>query len=368
MDILEATAEFERWLGQQLEVVRSDLALKHENVAKAPFPFFRATFYRWVQRWPDICGDLANAPSVLAVGDLHIENFGTWRDAEGSLIWGVNDLDEVYPSAYSLDLVRLTASAYLAMEEGHLAITRKEASDALERGYREAIEAGGRPFALVEHHRWLRLLAFGKLRDPARFCKKIKELSQHLTKSSVKVQAMLEAALPQPGMKYELKKRIARLGSLGHMRVLALASWQGAYVVREAKALRPSAWVWARRRPTNTLYCGALASRAVRVADPHVHFRDGWLVRRLAPRSPSWRAYPRPAVPRLAVRSVDFPLSSTICLLVMLTGTAEMSRASAPAVSSTTTAFPPRHRPQEPASGAMSGPVPRKRRVLEVQV
>ena len=283
MDILGATADFERWLGQQLEVVRPDLALKHANMAKAPFPFFRATFYRWVQRWPDICGDLANAPSVLAVGDLHIENFGTWRDAEGSLIWGVNDLDEVYPSAYSLDLVRLTASAYLAMEEGHLAITRKEASDALERGYREAIEAGGRPFALAEHHRWLRLLAFGKLRDPARFWKKIKELPQHLTKSSVKVRAMLEAALPQPGMKYELKKRIAGLGSLGHMRVLALANWQGAYVVREAKALRPSAWVWARRRPTNTLYCGALASRAVRVADPHVHFRDGWLVRRLAP-------------------------------------------------------------------------------------
>jgi len=31
---------------------------------------------------------------VLAVGDLHVENFGTWRDAEGRLIWGVNDFDE----------------------------------------------------------------------------------------------------------------------------------------------------------------------------------------------------------------------------------------------------------------------------------
>jgi len=91
MDILEATADFERWLGQQLEVVRPDLALKHENMAKAPFLFFRATFYRWVQRRPEVCGDLANPPSVLAVGDLHSENFGTWRDAEGRLIWGVND-------------------------------------------------------------------------------------------------------------------------------------------------------------------------------------------------------------------------------------------------------------------------------------
>src|SRR3989442_16043321 len=102
MDMVEATADFERWLGQQLEVVRPDLALKHEHMAEAPFPFFRATFYRWVQRCPEVCGDLAHAPSVLAVGDLHIENFGTWRDAEGRLIWGVNDLDEAYPAAYSL--------------------------------------------------------------------------------------------------------------------------------------------------------------------------------------------------------------------------------------------------------------------------
>jgi len=33
---------------------------------------------------------------VLAVGDLHVENFGTWRDAEGRLIWGVNDFDEAW--------------------------------------------------------------------------------------------------------------------------------------------------------------------------------------------------------------------------------------------------------------------------------
>ena len=48
-------------------------------MAESAFPFFRATFYRWLQLWPEICSDLAKAPSVLAVGDLH-----TWRDEEGS--------------------------------------------------------------------------------------------------------------------------------------------------------------------------------------------------------------------------------------------------------------------------------------------
>ena len=86
-------------------------------MAEAAFPFFRATFYRWLQLWPEICPDLVNAPAVLGVGDLHIENFGTWRDEEGRLIWGVNDLDEAWPAPYALDLVRLTTSVYVAIEE-----------------------------------------------------------------------------------------------------------------------------------------------------------------------------------------------------------------------------------------------------------
>ena len=59
----------------------------------------------------NVCPDLANAPSVLAVGDIHLENFGTWRDAEGRLVWGVNDYDEAAEMPYILDLVRLAVSA-----------------------------------------------------------------------------------------------------------------------------------------------------------------------------------------------------------------------------------------------------------------
>jgi uncharacterized protein (DUF2252 family) len=80
MNIFKATQEFEIWLAKRLPVVRQDLVLKHTLMAEAPFSFFRATFYRWLQQWPDLCGEAARAPAVLAVGDLHIENFGTWRD------------------------------------------------------------------------------------------------------------------------------------------------------------------------------------------------------------------------------------------------------------------------------------------------
>ena len=52
--------------------------------------------------------------SVLSVGDLHLENFGTWRDADGRLVWGVNDFDEAAVMPYVLDLVRLVTSIQLA--------------------------------------------------------------------------------------------------------------------------------------------------------------------------------------------------------------------------------------------------------------
>ncbi len=156
-------------------IIRQDIALKHTHMAEASFPFFRATFYRWIQLWPEVCGDLAKAPAVLAVGDLHVENFGTWRDEEGRLIWGVNDLDEAWPASYALDLVRLTTSAYLAISAEHLSLTRREAAEAIEEGYRDALTAGGKAFVLAEHHQWLRLLALSKLRDPVRFWEKMQQ-------------------------------------------------------------------------------------------------------------------------------------------------------------------------------------------------
>src|SRR5271154_5390340 len=143
MNVFKATQEFENWLARRLPVVRRDVALKHALMAQAPFPFFRATFYLWLKRWHEACQDVTKAPEVLGVGDLHIENFGTWRDEEGRLIWGVNDLDEAWPAAYTLDLVRVAASAHIAIEDQHLGLTRHEASEAIEEGYRDGLKAGG---------------------------------------------------------------------------------------------------------------------------------------------------------------------------------------------------------------------------------
>ena len=109
--VFTATVDYDDWLRSQVDVLEADLHLKHRQMASSLFIFLRATFYRWGPLWRDTCPDLVETPRVLAVGDLHVENFGTWRDKEGRLVWGVNDFDEVARMPYAVDLVRLARSS-----------------------------------------------------------------------------------------------------------------------------------------------------------------------------------------------------------------------------------------------------------------
>src|SRR5712664_288327 len=129
--IVEATARYEAWLAERIPLVKADLELKHHAMTAGIFPFLRATFYRWAATWRALAGDVAAAPTVLAVGDLHVENFGTWRDAEGRLVWGVNDFDEAWPLPYTNDLVRLATSALLAIGYHDMAIEPKHSAAAI---------------------------------------------------------------------------------------------------------------------------------------------------------------------------------------------------------------------------------------------
>lgn len=283
MNVAKATRKYEAWVGQRIPLVPRDLRLKHRRMQESPFAFFRATFYRWAQLWPDVCTDLAKAPEVLAVGDLHVENFGTWRDIEGRLIWGVNDFDEAHPLPYANDLVRLAVSTILARDAGFLCIRSKAGCEAILEGYLEAIQTNGRAFVLEEDHPWLRAVAMNDLRNPVRFWKKMTSLPAAKDPPASAI-AALEPLMPAPGLKYKLHYRVAGLGSLGHVRVVAIAEYDGGFVAREAKALTPSACEWAHQdaAPKEILY-QVLLDRAVRCTDPFVKLNGQWIVRRLAP-------------------------------------------------------------------------------------
>ena len=286
MNIEQATKAYEVWLRERIPLLEADLRLKHQRMAESPFPFLRATFYRWVQLWPQICPELVSAPLVLGVGDLHVENFGTWRDREGRLIWGVNDFDEVWRIPYPNDLVRLAVSARLAIQENHLSCDPEAACDAVLAGYRNALEAGGNPFVLAEQHRWLRDLAVSalRLREPAAYWQKLDRLPTAGTGLPAAVKEALKHALPEPHLPYRIVHRQAGLGSLGRRRFTALAQWRGGRIAREAKELVVSAWQWEKDRQAGTeiLYQKAI-DQAVRVPDPFVGVHGDWLMRRLAP-------------------------------------------------------------------------------------
>lgn len=284
MNIAAATEKYETWLGERIPLIQADLEHKHERMKEAPFPFLRATFYRWAQTWPEDCPDCATAPEVLGIGDLHVENFGTWRDIEGRLIWGVNDFDEVAWLPYTCDLVRLATSAHLAITAEHLKIAPEHACKAILRGYRAGLKSGGRAFVLAEHHAALRETAVERLKQPELFWQKLEALRSLRAKIPSSATRALRKMLPERELKYRVVHRVSGLGSLGRRRFVALADWHGGSVAREAKELTDSAWKWFKpggKKPM-ILYQAAL-ERARRCPDPFVRVYGRWLVRRLAP-------------------------------------------------------------------------------------
>ncbi len=283
MGIAEATTRYEAWLGGFMPLVRADVGEKHRRMRLGPFPFLRATFYRWCQLWATGAGELGRASRVLAIGDLHVENFGTWRDVEGRLIWGINDFDEATPLPWTQDLVRLATSAYLAIEGDLMGFPRRAAAEAILEGYRSGILAGGPAFVLEERHTWLRQIATTQLRDPTSFWQKLDALPPVRTVAP-DASAAIEAAMPTAGLEIGWVRRVAGMGSLGRPRVVGLADWQGGRVAREAKALAPSAWLWATDRPRErAIRYDEIIRGAIRVPDPTVRKVGSWLVRRLAP-------------------------------------------------------------------------------------
>ena len=280
MKITKATDRYEAWLSRHLKLLDGDLAAKHEAMRSEPFPFLRATFYRWAQTWADVCGEAARAPKVLAVGDLHVENFGTWRDGDGRLIWGINDFDEAWTLPYTNDLIRLSTSALMAQ----MTCEAKSGVAAILKGYMECLEAGGRPFALAEHHSALRIAATHRLHEPEQFWQKLHALPEVADEPPAGALKAIDKMMPEAGLHWHLAHRVAGLGSLGRERYVAIAEWRGGSVAREAKALAPSACVWAEEGSgTAPIHYQEILDAAVRCPDPFVRLQKRWIVRRLAP-------------------------------------------------------------------------------------
>ena len=285
-DIRTLTAGYEAWMRSCAKVVQSDLRSKHEQMKETPFGFLRGTFYRWAQLWPAVCSDLCAAPKVLAVGDLHVNSFGTWRDAEGRLCWGVDDFDEAYPLAYTNDLVRLAASLKIVIDAEGLSTKLEDGCDAVLEGYSKSLREGGHPVVLAEREQKLGKLGTDSFKPPANFWEKLNHLPAVRQPLAKDLKRALEKTLPESGIEYKAVRRQAGLGSLGQERFVAIAKWQGGCIAREAKLMVPSAcsWLNSKVEKGQPWYEKAISS-AVRSPDPFQVIDGLWLIRRLSPDS-----------------------------------------------------------------------------------
>jgi len=99
------------------------------------------------------------------------------------------------------------------------------------------------------------------------------------------VRAALVCSLPDGAANVRFARRIAGEGSLGRPRFLTIADWRGGRVLREAKALVPSAWDWAHGSLASQSRFADLAMAATRAPDPYMNVTGAFVIRRLAPDS-----------------------------------------------------------------------------------
>ncbi|MEV0039678.1 DUF2252 domain-containing protein [Streptomyces sp. NPDC050804] len=116
----EILAVFDTAFGALLAADPAAFRVKFRKMAASAFAFYRGTaslFYSDLER--ERSGGTAGpflderTGRVWIHGDLHAENFGTYMDANGRLIFNVNDFDEAYIGPFTWDLKRFAASLAL---------------------------------------------------------------------------------------------------------------------------------------------------------------------------------------------------------------------------------------------------------------
>jgi uncharacterized protein (DUF2252 family) len=88
---------------------------KFRKMAATPFAFYRGSacvYYADLNGVADPFLD-ERTSAVWIHGDLHAENFGTYLNSEGILVFNVNDFDEAYVGPFIWDLKRFAASIAL---------------------------------------------------------------------------------------------------------------------------------------------------------------------------------------------------------------------------------------------------------------
>ena len=97
------------------------------KMAASAFSFYRGTahlFYEDTKNtvaWPASWYTNTYTNGVWLEGDMHMQNMGGLRDANGNAVFDTNDFDEGYWGSYTWDLRRMAVAILLAAEENGIA-------------------------------------------------------------------------------------------------------------------------------------------------------------------------------------------------------------------------------------------------------
>jgi hypothetical protein len=276
MSFVAANTSYENWMRTQCDVLEEDLLHKHERMKESPFLFLRATFFRWRHLLKSTAPELFDLPAPLAIGDSHVENFGTWRDAEHRLVWGANDYDDADRIPFASDLLRLTVSVRLAEFE----LGNADAAEAIVRGYKEGLSEPG-PTLLDDKQRWMRQYVSVSDQERDDFWDALPAYPDAVPPTTARTD--LISSLPSGASLERFARRRKGGGSLGRPRFIAIARWKGGLIVREAKALVPSGWNWSEGAPLKPKQLNDIIFGPSRAPDPFVRVGSHFLVRRISP-------------------------------------------------------------------------------------
>jgi len=290
--IVDSTHSFEAWMRRRTDVSRRLLKRKHKKMCGGAFPFLRATFYRWAEQWPIVCRHLAERDEdvLLAVGDLHVENFGVWIDSRKRQVWGINDFDDACELPFTSDLVRLATSVMLAADAAKITASVDRVCALILEGYRSGLRTEGEPIHISGRFPALVMLAGGTREQPKTFWdKKLSPGDNPEIEASALPRGLEDMFRASFGRRTALMFREQRdpggLGSLGRRRFTAVATKKSkdGPDAREAKALVPSAQYWLTGQKRMRSQTATLLQHVIREPDPHFQVHDEWLVRQLAP-------------------------------------------------------------------------------------
>ncbi|MDB9514230.1 DUF2252 domain-containing protein [Kamptonema animale CS-326] len=125
------------------------LLLKYKAMASNSFVFFRGTCHLFYEDWP-LSSPLNDAPPVWICGDLHLENFGSYKGDNRLVYFDINDFDEGALAPATWEITRFLTSILVGADT--LGVNQSEAislchcflkayTDALALGTARTVEA-----------------------------------------------------------------------------------------------------------------------------------------------------------------------------------------------------------------------------------